>query len=309
MGIFNFFLLFVPLSLIADVFYIVDLAEHPNIGMFASANQVLGHLYLYENKVPKVVRLGLKDDPLYNYLQHKYLSNNLPKISGLKVDLGKRGLYYDELKGANWWNYYFEPMEVGTKENAEIRPPSRGESIRAFCERYHIARAEGAEIVKKYIRVRSEIQKKVDSFVQDYFQDFFIVGVHYRGTDKEQEAPKVEYENVFKSIEENIPLTLPYRIFVATDELPFLEAIQNRFPNQIICTDAHRTKGNTGVHYTFAAPPYQLGEEALMDCLLLSKSDLLIRTSSSLSLWSTYFNPDLPVILLNQRFVTTLEPE
>ena len=42
-------------------------------------------------------------------------------------------------------------------------------------------------------------------------------------------------------------------------------------------------------------------ENALIDCILLSKTDLLIRTSSNFSLASTFFNPKLPVIELSKR--------
>jgi hypothetical protein len=45
-----------------------------------------------------------------------------------------------------------------------------------------------------------------------------------------------------------------------------------------------------------------LVEKAVMDVVVLSKSNRLIRTSSSLSLWSSYLNPGLPVLLLNERF-------
>lgn len=68
------------------------------------------------------------------------------------------------------------------------------------------------------------------------------------------------------------------------------------------------SNGEPGVHF-INKNNYSLGEEALIDACLLSKCDLLIRTSSNLSLWSTYFNPSLPTILLNHRYANTLEPE
>lgn len=47
--------------------------------------------------------------------------------------------------------------------------------------------------------------------------------------------------------------------------------------------------------------PYESGKAAILDMILLSKTNLLLRTSSNLSLWSTYMSPDLPVIELNKR--------
>jgi hypothetical protein len=43
------------------------------------------------------------------------------------------------------------------------------------------------------------------------------------------------------------------------------------------------------------------GEDAVMDCLLLSRCQYLVRTASNLSLCSTLFSPDMPVMLLNRE--------
>lgn len=283
MGIFKFvFLLFLQFKLFSDEFYIISVAQHPQIGFFATLNQVLGQLYLYEK--------------------------GRSKFSGLAVDFGEHGLYYDPKYGPNWWSYYFEPLSIGIKENSVIKIASKKEAARGFIERYQITRMEAASLVKKYIHVKDQIQDKVNQFVIRHFQNFFTIGVHYRGTDKKKEAPRVSYENVFKSIKDSSPLDRPYQIFVATDEAPFLEAIKEKFPGRVISIEAHRTEGNSGVHFLNNSP-YELGEEALLDALLLSKCNLLIRTSSNLSLWSTYFNSELPVILLNRRYAKTLEPE
>ena len=60
---------------------------------------------------------------------------------------------------------------------------------------------------------------------------------------------------------------------------------------------------NNPVHYFNPknVSPYKLGKEAVIDCLLLSKCNHLIRTSSCLSLVSEYFNPQLTDTLLNKR--------
>ncbi len=85
--------------------------------------------------------------------------------------------------------------------------------------------------------------------------------------------------------------------------------MQQEFPSRIVSRDVHRTTGAEGVHFSEQIGGYQLGEEALIDSLLLSKCNLLIRTSSNLSLWSTYFQPDIPVILLSERYQKCAEPE
>ena len=170
-------------------------------------------------------------------------------------------------------------------------------------------KATPAQVNKKYIRIKPHIQQKIDAFAVQYFLDCYMIGIHYRGTDKDKEAPRVAYETVFKEIEKHIPQEKPYSLFIATDEVDFLEQAKKRYLNRVVALEAHRSDSQgVGVHFV-NKNKYILGEEALMDAYLLSKCDLLIRTSSNLSLWSTYFNPDLPVILLNHRYMQTLEKE
>lgn len=254
------------------------------MGMFATANQVLGQLYLLE-------------------------SGQLPNVSGLTIDFDKYGLYYDPSCGPNWWTYYFEPICLGEMENVKIAYPTKEQYWEAWIQRRMISRETAALIVRKYIHVKPHIQQKVDAFVNRFFLGKYVIGIHYRGTDKSTEAPRIAYETVFEEIGKQIPQEKPYILFIATDEADFLEQARERYLTRVVATEAYRSvRGDLGVHFVYKNN-YISGEEALMDACLLSKCDLLIRTSSNLSLWSTYFNPDLPVILLNQRYVTTLEPE
>jgi len=254
-------------------FRVLSASEFPKIGMFAMANQILGQLYFLENET----------------------------ISGLVVDFDTNGLYYDPHYGPNWWNYYFEPIHIGAQNNLTMQYVSKEQYFEAFRAWRKISRNDAALIVKKYIRIRPEITEKVEMFCRQYFSRFFILGVHYRGTDKKKEAPRVPYETVFQAISTHLPENQPYQIFVATDEEPFLEAIRIKFPGSILAIDASRSVGKMGMHFS-KKNQYEIGEAALIDSLLLSKCDLLIRTSSNLSLWATYFNSALPVVLLNQNY-------
>ncbi len=181
--------------------------------------------------------------------------------------------------------------------------------MEAWRHRALMPRAVAAQIVKKYIHIKPHIQKKIDAFVAQFFLDNYIIGIHYRGTDKSKEAPRITYATVFKEIEKHIPQKKPYSLFIATDEIDFLEQARKKHPNRVVAIEARRSDRNgLGGHF-LNKNNYTQGEEALIDACLLAKCDLLIRTSSNLSLWSTYFNPDLPVILLNSRYMDTLEPE
>jgi hypothetical protein len=284
MNLCRFILFFLFSFACANEFRVITTEYSPNLGMFATANQVLGQLYLFE-------------------------TGSLFNVSGVSVDFKQYGLYYDPSYGPNWWTYYFEPIWVGIKENAKIMHLTREQYFEAWSRRYMISREKAARIVHKYIRIKPHILQKVDAFAMQFFGDSYVIGIHYRGTDKYKEAPRVAYERVFQEIEKHIPLEKPYVFFIATDEADFLEQAQARYGNLVVATEAHRSNSNEeGIHFSYKNN-YIVGQEALIDACLLSRCNLLIRTSSSLSLWSTYLNPDLPVILLNQRHIKTLEPE
>lgn len=248
-----------------------------NPGMFCVLNTVMGFLYFYD--------------------QGRY--------AGLRVDFANQGLYYDPRYGSNWWQYYFEPIELGkATDQATIKSYGGTDCILydMFTQK-DLTPLQVYELTQKYIRLRPHIQKKLNQFVDDYFGDYFIIGIHYRGTDKFQEAPRVAYEKVLEAIIDQInQLQLNhFKIFVATDEREFLSYIHSYFPQQILYQDIFRSSTRAPIHLN-SENPCQIGEDALLDCLLLSRSQLLIRTASRLSLWSSYFNPDLPTISLNQAY-------
>lgn len=252
--------------------------QHGN-GLFSVFMEALGGLHAYE--------------------QHQ--------LKGLSVDFATFGLYYDRRRGPNWWTYYFEPLHVGEVIEAnsftELSPIS-GTHVE-FC----YSKEENQNLIAKYIRIKPDILKEVSHFAQIHFREKFVVGVHYRGTDKTVdpvtcEAPRVSYDKVAEAVTEQISRLegTPYIIFVATDEEAFLQYMLGCFANRICFNEkAARSKDGYPPHHLPERNRYESGKNALIDCLLLSKSDILIRTSSNLSLCSFYFNPGLKEIELSRR--------
>jgi SAM-dependent methyltransferase len=230
-------------------------------------------------------------------------------LAGLQVDFRDTGLYYEAAFGSNSWTYFFEPLTLGSVEGVDCEYHSIYEpGFVGYITEFGISRQRLAELVKKYIRIKPAIQQEVDRLVADQFQDKFVIGVHYRGTDKtcpSSEALPVSYEDVSKAVTDvvNQHQLQDYRVFVATDEERFLHYMQEAFPGKIIFQDCLRSSTDAPVHFHNPknTSPYMRGKEAVLDCLLLSRCHTLIRTSSYLSFSSCLFNPDLPVIVLNQR--------
>lgn len=223
-------------------------------------------------------------------------------FSGLKIDLDG-GLYLDTEKGPNWWEYFFEPIELGDSESTKYI--FNGPEILHFVgSGFTIDRKRGYDLIQKYIHVKPNIQAEVDEFVSKKFKDHFVIGIHHRGTDKILEAPLVPFARTLETLNKLI-VSLPnssskkLKVYVATDQQAFLDYLRSIYPSLIISSNFARSKDNKSLHGTpgFYKNNYQKGKEALIDCLLLSRCNMLIYTpSSSLSLAVLKFNPDLPAI-------------
>jgi len=220
--------------------------------------------------------------------------------AGVRVDFGEKGLYFDPAHGPNWWAYYFEPISIGSAHGSRVRAVSPWRHQRfAWKARHRSPRVRIAGILDRHIRVKAHVLRQVDAFAMANFEEAFVIGVHFPGAAKEAEAPYVAYESVEKAIRCAIEhaAAKDLRIFVVSDERAFVDHIEDRFPGRVRCRGHRRPTDGTSSSAD-KDDNYKRGEDAVIDCLLLSRCHLLIRTTSDLSLCSTFFNPALPEILL-----------
>ena len=221
------------------------------------------------------------------------------------------GLYFDKNVGLNWWEYYFEPIISGHDkivESTQIDHP--GDSMKskwAEDAMSTISREQASELINKYIKVKPHIQLKIDDFVNKHFTNKYVIGVHFRGTDKSSEAPRVCYDNVKDEILKQISALehQNYVVFIATDETLFINYMKQIMKDKIVYIEANRSTKHDPIHHSCGNKVenrYQNGEEAVIDCYLLSKTNILLRTHSCLSTASANINPKLKVINLNHRY-------
>jgi len=222
--------------------------------------------------------------------------------AGLRVDFGRDGLYYEMAAGDNWWEYYFEPIDFGSRAGAAGRTVAAAQHD-AFAYRVERAmpRATAAALVQRYVRAKPFLLEAVDQFWRERIADEMVIGVHYRGTDKCEDSAIVPYQAVSAAVRSlrQAEALGEGAIFVATDDQGFLEHARNTFPGRVAALDMQRAKDGRPLH---KAPGggFARGTDAVMDCLLLARCHRLIRTPSNLGLCSTFFNPDLPVTLVER---------
>jgi len=183
---------------------------------------------------------------------------------------------------------------------------------------YHATRVgqlslwEAHSLAIRYLQPLPAIRQKVERFIDAYLGPDFV-GIHWRGTDKISEAPAVCIEQIVqktvmvcRSLEKK-----PACFFLASDDQDLISLVRDRFkaafPDIPVKTRSDVTRATDGmpVHLRGNLTPIQrrvMGEDALIDCLILARSMALIRTSSFLSGWCSVFNPALPVYMLNAPY-------
>ncbi len=250
-------------------YYIMD---SRTAGMFSVWYDVLALVFSYESSLVNGIEVSFKDS---------------------------NGLYLQSNYGDNWWNYYCEPIKYGNIRNLHYvtGDPSRHPGYMIG----KILRSEVKVLIDKYIHIKPFILEKVNEFQDEHFLENYIIAIHYRGTDKitSREARYVSYNEVISAIEKVIKknTNAQYKLFIATDEQNFLDYMIQKYGDRVCFTNATRSKNDQPLHVG-KSEPYKQGLEAITDMLLLSRGDYLIRTLSNLSAWSSYFNPDIPVLTI-----------
>ena len=226
--------------------------------------------------------------------------------------------YVDERRGPNWFDYFFENLRISPDQRARIAggdvPVCRIDGVRQlglpdnYDPQLTLNNAPG--LVRKYIGIKKEFLDKVEQFFSKNINNKYTLGVHYRGTDKNTEVQMVNYKSfidmVISLLEESRKFDC---IFVSSDEQKFIDFIENSFKHRlpvVFHDDTERSTTTTAIHRSGSGDRYRKGEEAVMNCLLLSKCDALIKTPSILSGWSKLFNPDLPVTMVGRPFERAL---
>jgi hypothetical protein len=224
--------------------------------------------------------------------------------------VAKGGIYGEESRTIDWFGRLFDsvhrpPREIADRlaKRSDIRTSRiKGVEDLGFRSKYEmqLSLAAAAALFKKYFRPAPAVIADVDSLCELLAVSAATLAVHYRGTDKVHEIGAVPWPMMRDAVEKvsnmNPGLT---RILLASDDRGFIEFFQNsslKIP-VTVAPAVYMPKGATPIHFS-GHPGLEIGREALVTCLLLSRCGFLVKTSSYLSAWSKIINPSLPTWLI-----------
>lgn len=154
-----------------------------------------------------------------------------------------------------------------------------------------------SKIACEIIKPKKEILDYVNKFYEKHMLNKHVVGIHYRGTDKEREI--ISYLKVTQDRDDIMGVEVFVAeakklkadcYFVATDCAKAMEYIKNNLPN-VVSNDFTRSINNKPIH-DFGCG-VELGKEVLIDCLLLSKCNHILHGFSNIPQTAFLFNPNL----------------
>jgi hypothetical protein len=165
---------------------------------------------------------------------------------------------------------------------------------------YLLDRKKARDVFSRHAEIRKAVLNEADMFTVNGF-----LGAHYRGTDKIYESKQIPFngfcEKVYAYKEEHKFNGIYFATDVRGLELLGDDVIQRK--------DDYRSDTGLPIHKSCAGSSRDIGMDAIVNCLLLSRCRALIRTRSHLSAWAGIFNPKLEIVTLNQMHDKVSFPE
>lgn len=171
-----------------------------------------------------------------------------------------------------------------------------------------------SRILKENICVGGDVQQQVNSFVNNYFAERYVIGIHVRHTKESQLArltPSVE--QYIDAIGLALKDACDAKIFLATDNRLILQIFENTFGQEkVVNINKWFPEIGDSIHKNLSCPdPVRAAKDALIDLVLLSRCNkLIVLHNSSFSIlarmWSDLREEDITVLFPKSPLTTKI---
>ena len=220
------------------------------------------------------------------------------------INWSKIPYYYDASYGENVWEYFFEqPSKVNIDKKSTVIQV--GEQHYGYPDCNNQSRMDQLQsVAHNNIKVKNNVTSIVDDFYNANMRGKRVLGVHKRGC--AMYSPDVSKFRIWKGHGRNYVLTVDdyFRkidefiidfdcVLLITDESLSLNHFRKQYGRALIHYDeALLSDANCEEIYLDVgrSSPYKIGEDVLVECILLSKCDKIICTQSNVSMASYGFS-------------------
>lgn len=252
-------------------------------------------------------------------------------LKELNVDWSHEFFPYKDDPTENGWDLFFEPISFDDEDNRILNsiPTIRYAHFihDQLCIDHWMAYQEHLpyrqsinRILNKYIKIKQPIMDKFSDVYKQHLEGHYCIGVHVRwGAAHQGEAPKgtptiASYISEVSQLMKKIQTPCPFKIYIATDSQEVIEEFQKHFPKKLLFylqaprslhrEESHLIYDNTEYWLTHPwefhkkKPGYFGGLAVLLDCLLLSKCNVFIHSTSNVSEFVSFYSPHIESIYL-----------
>lgn len=294
---------------------VLAILNRPGVGLFASLMQVLGELHhCRTHDLVPVVFFG-DNWPYWSPDGYRGARNAweyyFEPVSPLSL-AGVIGRDEDYLAHCNVFD--FDPARIVANQNprhvydlsrqGHLPVPPHVTVVNRWpafdCGTRHVReerRATFRGLIDEFVRVQPAIAEAVDVWAARHLAGRHVVGVHVRGGEHDDEiegwhalahAPLRLY---FREVDAQLDRRPEARVLLATDTVRTLDAFRQRYGNRLLAYDARRSDGDGAPHVEFGGA--LVGEEALIEGLLLARTQFLVHGISNLTTAALCFAPTL----------------
>jgi hypothetical protein len=224
----------------------------------------------------------------------------------------------------NGWDLFFQsiPQKVPAEQEKIVVPwIDRHEIHGRHCtaqwvlyDRYLPYREYVHGIMNKYFKVKDHIIEQLNEFYSKNMEGYYCIGVHIRfSAAHAREVPGGKnpllseyYAEINQIIREK--QGIPIKIFLATDSNLVVRHCRAHYKDLLYYPQAPRSIGEEDPMFILPfkdldqfnqrRPGYKAGLYVLLDCLTLSKCDVMIHTTSNFTSFVSFFNPSIKSVYL-----------
>lgn len=247
-------------------------------GLFSLVSSTLCHLHLAE-------RYGLTPVVDFRCVKTEYDDRQFMET--------------DRFQRQNPWDFFFEPVSSFSCESSFEDRTVLASSL-GFPDGYprkmlvsHVQ--ELRDIATKYIRVAPDLVEELERAKRDILSGYNVLGVHFRGQEQKTmpfHPLSPTLSQMFAAIDMAISDHGFNRIFVASEDLDYVEAVLNRYPQIAITLPHFRTRAPINAYRILPREKhkYLLGKEILFDTFILSACNGLVSSTSNVTEFARAYN-------------------
>lgn len=234
-------------------------------------------------------------------------------IGAVGVPVWDRACLYLEGPGCgNLWNALFHSPEYGGRSVGpwSMLPRYYASASAMTAYRAPSPRLAAHRLMRRFAEPHDVFLGECEAFVREQFGGRPAVAVHVRGTDARrgcEDRVGVSYEHLHAEVAEGLRRRDDAVLFVATDEAPLLDMMRDRYGDRVRFRPCVRSSDGRSIHGHHDAgvrsSGFEKARDVLLDALVMSRCDYLIRTHSAVTAYTLCRNPDLPYVDLEVKYL------